>query len=135
MDVCCKCGEEAGGGHRCSVCKKPVHAIEPCSVGAPHSEEGYGQPRICGCCSGGNKRTSDASLSSSQFSCLPCLLGKAPIEKLECSVCGKQLHDTVECCRIEDGERFCRDCSKGTTPSKVSRKGRSLIKKKLFSPQ
>jgi len=44
---------------------------------------------------GKNKRRSELSQSSSQVTCLPCLLGKAPTGTLQCSVCEKLLHETA----------------------------------------
>lgn len=43
----CANGDAPNGAHKCDSCGKAVHAIEPCSIPKPDSEEGYGQLRIC----------------------------------------------------------------------------------------
>jgi len=48
--VCCSCGNESSGFHKCIRCDKAVHAISVCSEPAPNSEENFGQPRICNRC-------------------------------------------------------------------------------------
>jgi len=42
----CKNGDFSTGIHRCVKCKKSVHLFG-CSVRNIHSEEGYGQSRVC----------------------------------------------------------------------------------------
>ncbi|KAL5233515.1 hypothetical protein ACI65C_000925 [Semiaphis heraclei] len=45
----CKNGDFPTGIHRCVKCKKPVHLFG-CSVRYIHSEEGFGQSRVCLSC-------------------------------------------------------------------------------------
>ncbi|XP_039304607.1 uncharacterized protein LOC120357646 [Solenopsis invicta] len=43
----CSKGNEPGGAHTCTVCGKPVHALDFCSVPVDGENEGYGQKRLC----------------------------------------------------------------------------------------
>ena len=47
--VCVTCGNECGQ-HFCQVCKKPCHAIPPCSMESDAEEEGFGAPVVCKSC-------------------------------------------------------------------------------------
>ncbi|XP_034232771.1 uncharacterized protein LOC117640401 [Thrips palmi] len=49
--VCCSCGNDTSGAHKCIKCGKTVHVLSMCSEPAPGSQEKYGQPRICKQCS------------------------------------------------------------------------------------
>ena len=47
--VCVTCGNECGQ-HFCKVCKKPCHAMPPCSKESDAEEEGFGAPVVCKSC-------------------------------------------------------------------------------------
>ena len=47
--VCVTCGNECGQ-HFCQVCKKPCHAIPPCSMESDAEEEGFDAPVVCKSC-------------------------------------------------------------------------------------
>ena len=42
MELCVSCENECNGAHSCKVCKKPCHAIEPCSFNIESNREGCG---------------------------------------------------------------------------------------------
>ena len=44
------CGQEAGGGHTCHICKNIVHLIYGDPIGDPIGEEGYRQSVKCNNC-------------------------------------------------------------------------------------
>ena len=55
--LCVSCDSECGA-HKCRICNKSCHAIEPCSVNDHESEEeGYGAPVTCKKCSEPKKNT------------------------------------------------------------------------------
>ncbi len=42
MELCNSCENECNGAHSCKVCKKPCHAIEPCSFKIESNHKGCG---------------------------------------------------------------------------------------------
>ncbi|KAK3910619.1 4-hydroxythreonine-4-phosphate dehydrogenase [Frankliniella fusca] len=63
--ACCVCNE-GEPLHSCSTCKRPVHAIPPCSNPGP--EEGYGKDCICQKCGNAKPRNAEESSKKRKLS-------------------------------------------------------------------